>query len=187
MKKIKYFRIFNIPMTNGECIFCKIAMKEIPAKIVYEDQECVAFLDINPRSKGMCLVIPKKHYTYFEQDRDLSSKLFDKAMIVGEKIRRSLNPLTVYLSVMPAQVPHFHIRVYPVYKDQVPLMENKPMEISPEELDDLARRINLVNVDWKGRQGVKVVEKRIEEKKEEPRPEKSQEDIDHIKRTMDMA
>lgn len=173
-------------MSNGECIFCKIAMKQIPAKIVYEDQEAVAFLDINPRSKGMCLVIPKKHFTHFEQNRDLASKLFDKAMIVGEKIRRSLNPLTVYISVMPAQVPHFHIRVYPVYKDQVPLVENKPLEISPEELDDLARRIRLVNVSWKGREA-KVVEKKIEEEKEKPREKRSQEDIDYIKRQMDIA
>jgi histidine triad (HIT) family protein len=162
-------------------------MREIPAKIVYEDQESMAFLDINPRSKGMCLVIPKKHFTYFEENRELASKLFDKAMIVAEKIRRSLNPLTVYMSVMPAQVPHFHIRVYPVYKDQVPLIENKPLEISPEELDDLARRIRLVNVDWKGREEVKVVEKKVEEKKEEPKEERSKEDIDYIKRTMDIA
>jgi len=174
-------------MTNGECIFCKIATREIPANIVYEDQDSVAFLDINPRSKGMCLVIPKKHFTFFEQNRDLASKLFDKAMILAEKIRRSLNPLTVYISVMPAQVPHFHIRVYPVYKDQVPLMENRPLEITPEELDDLARRIKLVNVDWNGREEVKVIEKKIEEKEEKPKKERSKEDIDYIKRTMDIA
>jgi len=174
-------------MTNGECIFCKIATKEIPANIVYEDQESIAFLDINPRSKGMCLVIPKKHFTFFEQNRELASKLFDKSMIVAEKIRRSLNPLTIYISVMPAQVPHFHIRVYPVFKEQVPLIENKPLEITPEELDDLARRIKLVNVDWNGREEVKVIEKKIEEKEEKPKKERSQEDIDYIKRTMNIA
>ncbi len=174
-------------MTDGECIFCKIAMKEIPAKIVYEDQESVAFLDINPRSKGMCLVIPKKHFTFYEQNRELASKLFDKSIIVGEKIRRSLNPLTVYMSIMPAQVPHFHIRVYPVFKDQVPLIENKPLEITEEELDDLARRIKLVNVDWNGRQEVKIIEKKIEEKDEKPKPGRNQEEIDYIKRTMNMA
>jgi histidine triad (HIT) family protein len=161
-------------------------MKEIPANIVYEDQESVAFLDINPRSKGMCLVIPKKHFTFFEQDRESASKLFDKAIIVGEKIRRSLNPLTVYMSVMPAQVPHFHIRVYPVFKDQVPLIENKPLEITPEELDDLTRRIKLVNVDWNGREEVKVIEKKIEVKEEKPKKERDQEDIDYIKRTMNI-
>jgi histidine triad (HIT) family protein len=175
-------------MTDGECIFCKIVTREIPAKIVYEDQESIAFLDINPRSKGMCLVIPKKHFTFFEQDRELASKLFDKAMIVGEKIRRSLNPLTVYMSVMPAQVPHFHIRVYPVFKDQVPLIENKPLEITPEELDDLTRRIKLVNVDWNGRQEVKVIEKKIEEKKEEkPKEEISKDYVDYVKRTMQIG
>jgi hypothetical protein len=108
-------------------------------------------------------------------------------MIVAEKIRRSLNPLTIYISVMPAQVPHFHIRVYPVFKEQVPLIENKPLEITPEELDDLARRIKLVNVDWNGREEVKVIEKKIEEKEEKPKKERSQEDIDYIKRTMNIA
>jgi histidine triad (HIT) family protein len=174
-------------MTDGECIFCKIATREIPANIVYEDGDSVAFLDIAPRSRGMTIVVPKKHFTFFEQDRDLSSKLFDKAMIVAEKIRRSLNPLTVYISVMPAQVPHFHIRVYPVYKDQVPLMENRPLEITPEELEDLARRIKLVNVDWNGREEVKVVEKKIEEREEKPKKERSKEDIDYIKRTMQIG
>lgn len=174
-------------MTDGECIFCKIVTKEIPAKIVYEDQESIAFLDINPRSKGMCLVIPKKHFTFFEQDRELASKLFDKSIIVAEKIRRSLNPLTVYISVMPAQVPHFHIRVYPVYKDQIPLIENKPLGITPEELDDIARKIKMVNVDWKGREEVKVVEKRVEEEKEEPKEKRDEEDIDYIRRTMQIG
>ncbi len=174
-------------MTNGECIFCRIAVKEIPAKIVYEDKESMAFLDINPRSKGMCIIIPKKHFINFEQDRDLASKLFDKAMIVAEKIRRSLNPLTIYMSIIPAQVPHFHIRVYPVYKGQVPLVENKPLEITPEELDDLTRRIKLVNVDWKGREEVKIVEKTVEEKKEESKKERTKEDVEYVKRQMDIA
>jgi histidine triad (HIT) family protein len=171
-----------------ECIFCKIVMREIPAKIVYEDQESMAFLDINPRSKGMCLVVPKKHFTHFEQDRELASKLFDKAMIVAEKIWKSLNPITVYISVMPAQIPHFHIRVYPVYKDQVPLVENKPIEVSGEELDDLARRIRSVLVEWKGRKEVQIVEKKVEEKKEEePKKKRSEEDVFWVKRDMKIA
>jgi histidine triad (HIT) family protein len=162
-------------------------MREIPAKIVYEDQESMAFLDINPRSKGMCLVIPKKHFTNFEENRELASKLFDKALIVAEKIKRSLNPITVYMSVMPAQIPHFHIRVYPVYKDQVPLVENKPLEISGEELDDLARRIRSVLVEWKGREEVKIIEKREEKKEEEPRKKRSEEDVYWVKRNMEIA
>lgn len=45
------------------CIFCKIARKEIQSEIVYENDRYVAFLDINPSNPGHTLIIPKKHYT----------------------------------------------------------------------------------------------------------------------------
>jgi histidine triad (HIT) family protein len=174
---------------NGECIFCKIARREIPAKIVYEDEEAIAFLDINPRAKGMCIVIPKQHFMTFNQNKELASRLFDKALIVGEKIKKSLSPLTVFFSIMAAQVPHFHIRVYPVYKDQVPLIENKPLEVTEEELNFLAGKIRSAVVEWKGREG-KVVEEKPKEKikpVEEQKEEMSKEDIDYLKRTMDVG
>ena len=170
-----------------ECIFCQIVRKSIPAKIVYEDEDSLAFLDINPRSKGMCIVAPKQHFTTFEQNRELASKLFDKALIVAEKIKKSLDPLAVFFSVIRTQIPHFHIRVYPVYKEQVPLIENKPIETSEEELNDLAKRIRSALVDWKGREEVKIVEKRVEEKKEEPREERSKEDVEWIKRQTEIG
>jgi len=170
-----------------ECIFCKIVRREIPSLIVQEDEDSVAFLDISPRSRGMTLVIPKQHFETFEQNRELASKLFDKAMIVAEKIRKALNPVTVFISVMQAQVPHFSIRVYPVYKEQIPLFENKPIEITEEELADVARRISSVPVEWNGRKEVKVVEKPKEEKKETPKVERSEEDKFWVKRNMDMA
>lgn len=174
-------------MTNGECIFCKIASREVPSILVHEDEDSVAFLDINPRSKGMTIIVPKQHFATFEENRELASKLFDKALIVAEKIKKGLNPITVFFSIMPAQIPHFHIRVYPVYKDQIPLMENKPIEASEEELNDIARRIRSVPVEWKGRKEVeKVEEEPKEEKKEEPKV-KDEEDIFWAKRHMDMA
>ena len=47
---------------NEECIFCKIANKEIPTEFVYEDDNVVAFRDLNPQAPVHVLVIPKKHY-----------------------------------------------------------------------------------------------------------------------------
>ena len=44
------------------CIFCKIASKEIPAKILVETESCIGFLDAFPLAKGHALVIPKNHY-----------------------------------------------------------------------------------------------------------------------------
>lgn len=46
-----------------DCLFCKIATKQIPAKIVYEDEKVVAFRDINPQAPVHLLVIPKQHLT----------------------------------------------------------------------------------------------------------------------------
>ena len=48
-------------MNIDDCIFCKIVKKEIPAKIVFEDEELLAFKDINPIDKVHLLIIPKDH------------------------------------------------------------------------------------------------------------------------------
>jgi len=45
----------------ADCLFCKIVSGEIPAKVVYEDEDCLAFDDINPQAPVHVLVIPKKH------------------------------------------------------------------------------------------------------------------------------
>jgi histidine triad (HIT) family protein len=145
----------------NDCIFCKIINGEIPSHKVYEDEDCVAFLDVMPRSKGMCLVVPKKHYNSFDDDFDTSSRVFDAALIVGEKIKRSLEPLAVFFSVIQAQVPHFHVRVYPVYKDQIPLGENQPIETNEGELNELEGKIKSVEVDWKPEQKVVEVIKEV--------------------------
>lgn len=46
----------------NDCIFCKIASKDIPAKLIYENDLVVAFMDVNPIAPFHCLVIPKKHF-----------------------------------------------------------------------------------------------------------------------------
>lgn len=52
-------------MRDPNCIFCKIAAKELPAVIIYEDESHLAFLDIHPANPGHTLVIPKEHYPDF--------------------------------------------------------------------------------------------------------------------------
>ena len=47
---------------NMDCLFCKIIKKEIPSEIIYEDEDILAFLDINPTTNGDTLIIPKTHY-----------------------------------------------------------------------------------------------------------------------------
>ena len=56
------------------CLFCKIAHHEIPSSIVYEDEHYLAFLDINPVTRGHTLIIPKAHFDDFTQTPAACSK-----------------------------------------------------------------------------------------------------------------
>ena len=67
----------------SDCLFCKIARREIPASIVYEDDHVLAFNDINPQGPTHVLVIPKQHIASLN---DLSP---DHDQIVGELVRRA--------------------------------------------------------------------------------------------------
>lgn len=53
-----------------DCIFCKIINREIPAQIVYEDERCLAFHDINPQAPVHILVIPKEHFASLKDSEE---------------------------------------------------------------------------------------------------------------------
>ena len=75
-----------------DCIFCKIINGKIPSFKVYEDDEVLAFLDINPVSLGHTLVIPKEHYeTIFDVQDEVFGKLSSKVALVAKKIKRALH------------------------------------------------------------------------------------------------
>lgn len=73
--------------TLQDCIFCKIVNKELPTKILFENEECIAFNDIKPASPTHILVIPKKHYkSLFElDDKELLGKLLLTAKDVAKQ------------------------------------------------------------------------------------------------------
>ena len=78
-------------MKNEDCIFCKIAEKELDAEIVLEDDEVVAFHDINGRAPVHVLVIPRQHVESFAEISDLPDsavkRLFEASREVAEKSR----------------------------------------------------------------------------------------------------
>jgi len=98
------------------CIFCKIVKGEIPSVKVWEDGNFLAFLDINPVNYGHTLLIPKKHYERMEDaSEDILKKIFVKAKMLMEKIKKATEANYVTLSVMGLDVPHFHIHLIPRY------------------------------------------------------------------------
>ena len=71
-----------------DCVFCKIIKGDIPSKKVYEDDDILAFYDINPIAKVHVLVIPKKHITSLlelkKEDKDLLFHIFNKINEIAE-------------------------------------------------------------------------------------------------------
>jgi histidine triad (HIT) family protein len=154
-----------------KCVFCEIIKGNLPAFKIYEDNYSIAILDINPRSKGMSLIIPRKHYENFSDDFELSDKCFKAAMLVANKIKKVLNPLFVAISTFPSEVKHFHFRIYPFYKEQLPLFEGNPLKMEEKEL----REIQLKLIEKSQEQ---VVKEEVMEESEK----RSEEEIEWIKK-----
>jgi histidine triad (HIT) family protein len=85
---------------SSDCLFCKIARKEIPSKIVYEDADVFAFEDISPQAPTHILICPKKHFGSLndavDEDRDVLGKLH----IIAAQIARERNLLDGYRTVV---------------------------------------------------------------------------------------
>jgi histidine triad (HIT) family protein len=85
-----------------DCIFCKIAAGELPAAVVFQDDVCMAFMDIRPVNPGHVLVIPKRHAAHLaDLDPGTGGLLFQIAMRVAEAIRRTPIRSDVHLHVIP--------------------------------------------------------------------------------------
>ena len=101
-------------------IFCKIMNNEIPSMTIYEDAIVKVILDINPRSNGHSLVIPKKHYTdLYDIDNETLIHMWDVARNVSKTIEKKLhsNGSTFEINYGIAQeVKHIHLHIIPRYK-----------------------------------------------------------------------
>ena len=98
----------------NDTIFGKIIRREIPATIVYEDDQFLAFLDISPVTKGHTLLIPKEQYTWIhDAPDDLVAAIFIKAKELITAMRTGLPCDYVQIKVVGNEVPHFHIHLIP--------------------------------------------------------------------------
>jgi histidine triad (HIT) family protein len=107
-----------LELQKQNCIFCKIADKEIPAKIVHEDDDVICVLDINPASEGHILVYPKKHYMILPHvPKEISNKLFKTAKLMSQTVLRALQckGTTIFIANGGAagqKAPHMLIHVF---------------------------------------------------------------------------
>lgn len=105
-----------------DCIFCKIIQKEIPAHIVYEDKNYIAFLDINPQTPGHTQVIPKKHYRWVwdmpyasqtSKGEPHIGEYFEVARKIALAQRKAFKTDWIISKTVGDEVPHAHIWVFP--------------------------------------------------------------------------
>ncbi len=101
-------------MDNQNCIFCKIVAKEIPAHIVYEDENYLAFLDINPLSPGHTQVIPKKHYRWvWDMPKEEIGEYFKIVQKIALAQRKAFHTDSIPSKIEGDEVPHAHVWIFP--------------------------------------------------------------------------
>lgn len=72
----------------SDCIFCKIGAKQIQAMVVFEDNDLIAFRDINPQAPVHILIIPKKHYTSMNDFTEADSGLIGRMVLAAKQIAK---------------------------------------------------------------------------------------------------
>lgn len=95
-----------------DCLFCKIVKKEIPAKIVYEDNEVVVFPDINPKARLHFLIVPSLHINSFLELEDKQFEMLTKMAKVIQSLIRENNLESgfqlLFNGGIHQHVPHLH-------------------------------------------------------------------------------
>jgi diadenosine tetraphosphate (Ap4A) HIT family hydrolase len=100
-----------------DCIFCKIMKGEIPSVKIWEDNNHLAILDINPNTEGMTLIITKKHYD--SDYTEMPNKSYKDLMIASKKVakilKKELKVNKVAIVIEGLGVNHMHVKLYPIY------------------------------------------------------------------------
>lgn len=130
------------------CIFCEIAAGRAEAYTVYEDETTMCILDIHPYTRGHCLVIPKRHVTWWhEMTEDETTHVFKVARDMSRRMMKALSPDFVFLYARGRRIPHTHIFLIPTYKDDVLdrfFHALEKFQESPQELAGLKTRDSMI-------------------------------------------
>ena len=134
-------------VSAADCVFCKIIAGGIPAEKVYEDDETLAFLDINPVSEGHTLIIPKDH---FENIHTIPDEAWCRVMLAVKKVatavRHATNADGINLGMNNEAaagqiVMHAHIHVMPRHHDDGKALWVGKAYKTPEEAQTFAEKI----------------------------------------------
>ncbi|MDX1627097.1 MAG: HIT family protein [Fulvivirga sp.] len=123
-------------------IFTKIINREIPGHIVAEDDQFIAFLDINPLVKGHCLVVPKQEVDYvFDLDDKVLSGLHLFSKKVARAIENAIPCERIGVAVIGLEVPHTHVHLVPLNSMDDINFSRPKLNPSQEELSQVCEKI----------------------------------------------
>ena len=131
-------------MADDDCIFCKIVAGEIPAQKIDEDEHTVAFMDLNPWTRGHALVIPRDHVrNLYEAPEEVLHRTSVAAQRIARRMRDRLgcDGINLMNSTEPAAwqtVFHYHVHVIPRYEDDPLDLPTRPQEADQDELAKVA-------------------------------------------------
>lgn len=123
-------------------IFSKIVDGSISCYKVYEDDDCLAFLDINPNSFGHTLCILKREVDYLFDLNDVEyNKLMNFSKKVANGLEKSVSCKRVALSVVGLEVPHVHVHLIPL-NSMSDMDFSKNIQLEKKDFENLALKIN---------------------------------------------
>ena len=136
---------------SDDCVFCSILGEEIPARIVYENDDVLSFLDVNPLARGHTLVVPKTHHERVaampDDDRDA---VFGALGRLGPSVQAAVDAdgLNVGMndgSAAGQEVPHVHGHLIPRFEDDdgrpIHAIAGERPDLSEAELDEIEASI----------------------------------------------
>jgi histidine triad (HIT) family protein len=122
-------------------IFTKIITGEIPSYKVAENDNFIAFLDINPNAKGHTLVVPKKEENkIFDLSRTEYQELMDFSYTVAKALEKAVPCRRVGMSVIGLEVPHIHVHLVPL-NEMADIQFSKKVPLTNNEFKTLAESI----------------------------------------------
>jgi len=123
-------------------VFTRIINGEFPGRFIWRDDQCVAFLTINPLKPGHTLVVPRAEVDHWiDMDESLVSHLNLVALKIGKAIDKVFSPAKVGVILAGLEVPHVHIHVLPIWSESDLNFANAEREPDPAALDDAAEKI----------------------------------------------
>lgn len=123
-------------------IFTKIITKEIPAYIIDENDDFIAFLDVFPLAKGHVLVVPKKQVDYiFDLEPEIYAGLWSFANKIAKRIEKAIPCKRIGIAVIGLEVPHAHVHLIPLQSVEDINFTRPKLKLSNEEMEDICSKI----------------------------------------------